>query len=52
MVGVQAPSTDFGYLGKAAKEITEKGDIYAGVGAGVSFSTSASTPASSSTACT
>jgi hypothetical protein len=37
MVGVQAPSTSLSYLSKAAGEIQEKGDIYAGVSAGFSF---------------
>lgn len=37
MVGVQAPSTSLSYLSKAADEIKEKGDIYAGVSAGFSF---------------
>lgn len=37
MVGVQAPSTDPGYLTKAVDEISEKGDIYAGVGVGINF---------------
>lgn len=37
LVGVQAPSTDFGYLAKAAEDIAENGDIYAGVGMGMSY---------------
>ena len=34
MVGVQAPSTSFSYYSKIAGDITKKGDLYAGLGAG------------------
>lgn len=37
MVGVQAPSTSVSYYSKIGDEITEKGDLYAGLGMGVSF---------------
>ena len=37
MVGVQAPTTSLSYYSKAADDIKEKGDLYAGLGAGVSF---------------
>lgn len=37
MVGFQAPSTDLGYASKIGDEITENGDIYAGLGLGASF---------------
>lgn len=37
LLGVQAPSTDFAYLSKVGDEINEKGDIYAGLGMGVSY---------------
>lgn len=37
MVGVQAPSTSFSYYNKIADDITGKGDLYAGLGAGLSY---------------
>lgn len=37
MVGFQAPSSDVSYYGKILDDITEKGDIYAGLGLGVTF---------------
>lgn len=37
MVGVQAPSTDFGYYAKIPDDIQEKGDLFAGLAAGVSM---------------
>ena len=37
LLGFQAPSTDFAYLSKVGDEINEKGDIYAGIGMGVSY---------------
>ena len=37
MVGVQAPSTNLSYYSKIGDEIQEKGDLYAGLGAGFSY---------------
>ncbi len=37
MVGVQAPTTSFSYYNKIGDDITKKGDLYAGLGVGVSF---------------
>ncbi|HKP94976.1 MAG TPA: hypothetical protein VJ385_04390 [Fibrobacteria bacterium] len=37
MVGVQAPSTSVSYYGKIAEDIRDKGDLYAGLGAGLSY---------------
>lgn len=34
LFGLQAPSTDLGYLEQVGDDISEKGDIYAGIGAG------------------
>jgi hypothetical protein len=37
MVGVQAPSTSLTYYSKIADDIKKKGDLYAGLGVGISF---------------
>lgn len=37
MLGVQAPSTDFGYAGQIGDDIQEEGDVYAGIGLGFSY---------------
>src|SRR5690606_30985767 len=37
MVGVQAPSTSFSYYSKIGDEIRENGDLYAGLGMGITF---------------
>jgi hypothetical protein len=37
MLGVQAPSTDFGYYSEIGDDIKDKGDIYAGLGLGFSY---------------
>lgn len=37
MLGFQAPSGDVAYYGKIMDDINEKGDIYAGLGLGVTF---------------
>jgi hypothetical protein len=37
MLGVQAPSTSVSYYSKIADEITDKGDLYAGLGASLSL---------------
>lgn len=37
MLGFQAPSTDMSYYSKILDEINEKGDLYAGLGLGVTF---------------
>jgi hypothetical protein len=37
MLGVQAPTLDLGAAGTMGKDITKKGDIYAGLGAGFTY---------------
>lgn len=37
MLGVQAPSTSVSYYEKIADDITDKGDLYAGIGVGFSY---------------
>ncbi len=37
MVGVQAPSTSLSYYSKIGDEITRKGDVYAGLGIGITY---------------